>query len=128
MEEVVPLKSAVLRGAHSTAAADAAGAQAAAQRDRSQFRFQQRRGKLDLRKIGTVDVDAIIREVDVEALQGLLENITFADISEDEIRCMADPVLAKMFKITQVCDQQQQQRQHTTLFPRLSYVCICVGS
>ncbi len=36
---------------------------------RKSFYFQQRSGKLDMRAIGRVDVDNVIKEVDIETLQ-----------------------------------------------------------
>lgn len=50
------------------------------------FQFQKRHhdDKIDLRRISKVDIDKIIKDVDLEELQSLLENITFAEITEDD--------------------------------------------
>ena len=37
--------------------------------ERKSFYFQQRTGKLDLRAIGRVDIDRVVKEVDIETLQ-----------------------------------------------------------
>jgi hypothetical protein len=50
------------------------------------FQFQKRHheDKIDLHRISTVDIDKIIKDVDLEELQSLLENITFAEITEND--------------------------------------------
>jgi hypothetical protein len=46
------------------------------------FFFQQRRGELDARRIGRVDVDAMIADVDLETLCSLVDNIAFCHMDE----------------------------------------------
>ena len=46
------------------------------------FRFQRRHGRLDWRKLSSVDIDRVMRDVDLDALEDNLENIKFAEISE----------------------------------------------
>lgn len=67
MEELVPLRSAVLSDpAHcATHAVDAKAATTGRQR----FKFQQRTAKLDLRKIASVNLENIIQHVDITILQ-----------------------------------------------------------
>lgn len=36
---------------------------------RKSFYFQQRTGKLDMRSIGRVDIDRVVKEVDIDTLQ-----------------------------------------------------------
>jgi hypothetical protein len=50
------------------------------------FRFQKRHqeDKIDLRTISKVDIERVVKNVDLEVLQGLLENITYGDLSEDD--------------------------------------------
>ncbi len=66
------------------------------------FFFQQRRGHLDLRGISSVDLDKLIREVDVDSLQLYIENITFCNLREEDLRYLTDPQVIKLFKISQL--------------------------
>ena len=66
------------------------------------FYFQQRRGDLDLRGISRVDVDKIIRETDIDTLQSFLENITFSDVSSDDLKLYSDECFIRLFQITQL--------------------------
>jgi len=66
------------------------------------FYFQQRRGRLDLRVLGGVDVDALIRNVDIDVLQSHIENITFSNLREEDLRFMTDPHIIKMFRLSQL--------------------------
>ena len=54
------------------------------------FTFQERHGKLDLRAISRVDVDKIIQETDIDAIQAHLANITFSKLEASDLkRCRA---------------------------------------
>ncbi|GMH97423.1 hypothetical protein TrVE_jg3227 [Triparma verrucosa] len=66
------------------------------------FYFQQRRGSLDLRSISRVDIDKVIREVDIDTLQAFLENITFSDVSADELSLYSDDTFVRLFQVTQL--------------------------
>ena len=64
------------------------------------FFFQQRRGHLDLRGIAHVNMDRLIREVDIDSLQQHIENITFCNLREDDLRYMTDPQIVKLFRLS----------------------------
>ena len=66
------------------------------------FYFQQRRGSLNLRSISRVDVDKVIRDVDIDTLQSFLENITFSDLGEEELRLYSDDAFLRLFQLTQL--------------------------
>lgn len=66
------------------------------------FFFQQRRGHLNLRGFAGVDLEKMIREVDVDLLQLHIENITFCNLREEDLRYMTDPQVIKLFKIAQL--------------------------
>jgi hypothetical protein len=66
------------------------------------FFFQQRRGNLDLRGISNIDLEKLVREVDVDSLQMHIENITFCNLREDDLRYLTDPQVIKLFKISQL--------------------------
>lgn len=66
------------------------------------FFFQQRRGRLNLRSFANVDVERIVRDVDVDVLQSYLENITFCNLEEEDLRIMTDPQIIKLFRVAQL--------------------------
>ena len=66
------------------------------------FYFQQRHGDLDLRGISRVDVDKVVKEVDIDTLQSFLENITFSDVSSEDLKLYSDDSFIRLFQITQL--------------------------
>ena len=66
------------------------------------FFFQKRVGRLNIREISSLDVDKLIREVDIDILQQHIENIAFAKLKEEDIRYMTDAQLIKFFQIAQL--------------------------
>ncbi|CAM9647992.1 unnamed protein product, partial [Ectocarpus sp. 4 AP-2014] len=69
---------------------------------RKSFYFQQRTGKLDMRAIGRVDIDSVVKDVDIDTLQAHLENITFASVSEDDLRLYSDQCFLNLFRLSQL--------------------------
>ena len=67
-----------------------------------EFFFRQRRGKLDLRKLSQLDLESVIKNVDIDILQNYLENVVFSNLTEDDFRFMTDPLVVKLFKISQL--------------------------
>ncbi len=49
------------------------------------FYFTQRTGKLDVRRISRLNLEQIIEDVDIEALQQHLENVTFSSLNEEAV-------------------------------------------
>ena len=66
------------------------------------FFFQQRRGHLNLRSFASIDLEKLIREVDVDLLQLHIENLTFCNMREEDLKYMTDPQVIKLFKISQL--------------------------
>ncbi|CAM9285916.1 unnamed protein product, partial [Scytosiphon promiscuus] len=109
MDEVVRLKSRFVssRPGEGLGAGCTGGDEAAARLvdgilRRKSFYFQQRSGKLDMRAIGRVDIDSVVRDVDIDTLQVHLENITFADVSEDDLRLYSDQCFLNLFRLSQL--------------------------
>lgn len=73
-----------------------------AQYTSTKFYFQQRRGRLDLRTLSQIDLDRIVREVDIDVLQIHLENITFSNLKEEDLRFLTDPLVIKLFRTSQL--------------------------
>lgn len=65
------------------------------------FYFQHRKGRLDMRAISKIDLDSIVRNVDIESLQEHLENLCFAQLLEQDIRQYTDPMILKLFRVAQ---------------------------
>jgi hypothetical protein len=68
----------------------------------SGFYFQQRKGHLNLRKLEQLDLEKIIREVDVDILQQFLEDITFCKFNEQDVQFFTDRQIAKLFNLAQL--------------------------
>ncbi|KAL7472928.1 hypothetical protein ACHAXS_013310 [Conticribra weissflogii] len=68
------------------------------------FQFQPRRGNepLDLRRISGVDIPKLVEAVDIELLQSFLENITFAEVSEEDFDLYSNECFVKLFTIAQL--------------------------
>lgn len=68
----------------------------------SAFYFQQRRGKLDMRSLARIDIEQVIEETDVGTLQLHLENLTFADLTTDDMTSYTDEHFLKLFRMSQL--------------------------
>ena len=68
----------------------------------AKFYFQQRRGRIDIRSISQIDVDRIVRDVDIDLLQTHLENLTFCELKESDLRYLTDPQIIKLFQTSQM--------------------------
>jgi hypothetical protein len=68
----------------------------------SGFCFQRRQGTLDIRSISKCDVNRIINEVDIDALQNHLENVAFSALNEDDLEHLPDPLIVKLFRLAQL--------------------------
>ena len=68
----------------------------------SNFYFQQRRGSIDLKSLIQINVDDIIRSTDINTLQMHLENLTFSELNENDLRFLTDPQIIKLFRTSQL--------------------------
>lgn len=66
------------------------------------FRFQPRRGKLDLRTLSRLDVDHIAAHADIDALHRHVENLTFAALTEEDLAAHSDQAVVKSFRLAQL--------------------------
>jgi hypothetical protein len=72
------------------------------------FYFRQRYGSLDWRKISKVNVDDLVREVDLPVLQGLLDDVTFSRITEEELpKTGSDELSVRLIRICQLIIEYQ---------------------
>jgi len=68
----------------------------------SGFYFQQRRGRLDLRSLAQIDLEKVVRDVDIDVLQMSLENICFCNLREEDLRFITDQHVVKIFRAAQL--------------------------
>nr|XP_012643206.1 zinc finger protein DZIP1L isoform X5 [Microcebus murinus] len=69
------------------------------------FKFQPRRESMDWRRISTLDVDRVIRELDVATLQENITGVTFCNLDREVCsRCgqPVDPALLKVLRLAQL--------------------------
>ena len=50
------------------------------------FYFQQRVGRLRLNQLSSIDLHQVVRDVDIDLLQKYVENLTFCNLKEDDIK------------------------------------------
>ncbi|KAM7312033.1 hypothetical protein ISCGN_008938 [Ixodes scapularis] len=79
------------------------------------FQFHSRCQKIDWRKIASVDVDKVAREVDVDSLQKNVVHLTFCDIDNELGGALVDPNFLKLFKLAQLCIEYLMHSQELLL-------------
>ncbi|CAN7986311.1 unnamed protein product [Ixodes pacificus] len=79
------------------------------------FQFHSRCQKIDWRKIASVDVDKVAREVDVDSLQKNVVHLTFCDIDNELGGTLVDPNFLKLFKLAQLCMEYLMHSQELLL-------------
>lgn len=66
------------------------------------FFFQQRTLPLNLRKLSQLDLDRLVRDVDVDCLQQYIEQIAFCSLREEELKYVTDQQVLKLFRVAQL--------------------------
>ncbi|RYH30926.1 hypothetical protein EON65_03860 [archaeon] len=66
------------------------------------FFFRQRRGRFNLRKLDQIELDRLVREVDIQTLQEHLEDLTFSIFNEDDLQFYTDRQVVKLFRLAQL--------------------------
>jgi hypothetical protein len=64
------------------------------------FQFKERKGRIDWRRIMNTNMDKLTSELDLHELEPLLENLTYASVTEDELSRMGDAYFIKLFKLS----------------------------
>nr|KAJ3419335.1 Zinc finger protein dzip1 [Polyrhizophydium stewartii] len=65
------------------------------------FFFRRRRERLNWRMLAAIDPDQVMKDVDIESLQEVMENVTFCDIEAEDVRYI-DPNFIKLFQLAQL--------------------------
>ena len=66
------------------------------------FFFRQRRGHLNLRRLEGIDLERLVREVDVDILQQNIADITFCEFGENDVHFLTDRQVVKIFRLSQL--------------------------
>ncbi|XP_027147580.1 cilium assembly protein DZIP1 isoform X2 [Larimichthys crocea] len=69
------------------------------------FKFRPRRESVDWRRINAVDIDAVVSQLDVDALQEHISTVTFCSLDGERCqRCQSpvDPALVKLLQLAQL--------------------------
>ncbi|XP_041638224.1 zinc finger protein Dzip1 isoform X2 [Cheilinus undulatus] len=69
------------------------------------FKFRPRRESVDWRRISAVDIDLVISQLDVDALQDYISTVTFCNLEGERCqRCQSpvDPALVKLLRLAQL--------------------------
>ncbi|KAG0600897.1 hypothetical protein M758_11G069200 [Ceratodon purpureus] len=66
------------------------------------FVFQKRLARIDWRTVHTIDVDRVIREVDIDTLETVLDTIAFGDIQGEDTRNFTEANFVKIFRLAQL--------------------------
>lgn len=66
------------------------------------FTFRQRAGRLDWRKVSSVDVDDVVLNLKVEELQTLLDTVTFSEFDSLEVKSNTIEQITKLINIMQL--------------------------
>ena len=66
------------------------------------FKFAQREGRVAWRQLLNCNVDEIEHNVDLRQLEGLLQNITYAELDRDDFERMGDQHFLKLFRLAQM--------------------------
>jgi hypothetical protein len=68
----------------------------------SAFAFRARSGRVDWAALSSVDVDSIVQQGDLDALQSVLDNVSYADLASEGVRTAADAQLIKFGRVAQL--------------------------
>ena len=83
--------------------------------EQRQFSFQQRYGAVDLRALSRIDLHDVVEAVDVQVLQGIMTNATFANVRERDLPQFSDHAMVKLIKVLQYSVEYLMNVQNTLL-------------
>lgn len=66
------------------------------------FRFRAPRALIDWRTLRALDVGAVVRDTDLDALEGVLEAVAGGDLEAEDPRALPWADLAKLFRVAQL--------------------------
>ena len=66
------------------------------------FTFQARQGRINWRQVMNLDLDKIVRDVDLKQLESMLQNLTYAHLDRDDMERLGDAHFVKLFRLSQL--------------------------
>ena len=70
-----------------------------------QFIFKDRQssgGRINWRQLMNVDLDKVTKEIDLQTLETLLNNVTYANLDREDLERLGDQHFVKLFRISQL--------------------------
>lgn len=69
-----------------------------------QFIFKDRAagGRINWRQLMNVDLEKVTKEIDLQTLETLLNNVTYANLDRDDLERLGDQHFIKLFRISQL--------------------------
>lgn len=59
-------------------------------------------GRINWRQLMNVDLDRVVKEIDLQTLETLLNNVTYANLDRDDLERLGDQHFVKLFRIAQL--------------------------
>lgn len=79
------------------------------------YRFRERQGRLDLRKLDGIDVERVLEEHDLSQLQTYLNDLVFCRLAEEDIQAVSDEHLVRFFQLCQFTIEYLMHSQDSLL-------------
>lgn len=70
--------------------------------DRLNFKFKTRHGKLNLKRITSVDIDRVRERAEINEIQNLLDNLTFSNFTTDDVKSNTCETSSKVVSLLQL--------------------------
>ena len=59
-------------------------------------------GRINWRQLMNVDLDRVVKEIDLQTLENLLSNVTFASLDREDVDRLGDAHFVKLFRVAQL--------------------------
>jgi zinc finger protein DZIP1 len=66
------------------------------------FRDRLGGGRINWRQLMNVDLDRVVKEIDLQTLETLLNNLTYANLDKDDLDRLGDAHFVKLFRLSQL--------------------------
>lgn len=66
------------------------------------FRDRMNAGRINWRQLMNVDMDKLVKEIDLSSLETLLNNITYANLDKEDMERLGDAHFVKLFRMSQL--------------------------
>ncbi len=59
-------------------------------------------GRINWRQLMNVDLEKVTKEIDLQTLETLLNNVTYANLDRDDLERLGDQHFVKLFRLSQL--------------------------